>query len=69
MSQSAAWMEGVAFAAAYLVADRDQPTIASELLDLIGVDSVSQLRNIGCDDVEINRLRPLLVQMRRRVKR
>lgn len=66
MSQSQAWMDGVVFAAGYLVADRDQPTLARELLELIGIDSVSQLRDLGCDDIDIERVRPLLIEIRRR---
>lgn len=64
-SESAAWMCGVVYAAGYL-ARLGGDVRACELLEEIGVDRVSQLRDIDCPDYDIDGVRRLLPSIRRR---
>lgn len=67
-SESAAWMCGVVYAAGYLARLGDDVR-ARELLEEIGVDRVGQLRDIDCPDYDVDGVRRLLPEIRRRTKR
>ena len=68
-SESAAWVGGVVFAAGVLASQWEQDEIAEELLEHIGVSSVSQLRRIGVPSVDIDNVKRLLPALRRKLKR
>lgn len=53
---------------AAIIADQD-PVYAEEILGAAGVQSVADMRAIGCDDYDIDQLRDLVKEMQRRRRR
>lgn len=69
MSQSRAWITGVVYAAGYVAASHGEDVIAMDLLEAAGITKISQLRELGCDQSDIDNVKPLLPELRRRARR
>lgn len=55
---------GMVIAAAIIV--EDDSVYAEEILGAAGITTVKEMRAVGCDDYDINQLRPLVRDMARR---
>lgn len=62
--QSNAVGVGMVIAAAIIADDND--VLAEEILCAAGLETVARMRKVGCDDYDINKLRPVVTNMNRR---